>query len=217
MKIDNLTAVYGDKKVLDNLNVEFKEGQITCVLGHSGAGKTTLLKCIANLKDYEGIIEGESPSFVFQEPRLIDGITVYKNLSLVGLSDSDILSGLKSLNMLDKMNEYPKSLSGGERQRINFLRALYYPSNTILMDEPFSSLDIGLKLSLINDFISIWKEKKQTVIFVTHDIEEALLLAERVLVIKQGKIAFDTLIEDEFPREYYGNEKMRKLLLSHLL
>ena len=217
MKIENLTACYGDKKIINNLSIDFLDGQITCVLGSSGVGKTTLLKCVANLKEYDGFIEKQSVSYVFQEPRLVDGITVRENLKLVGIADRDIELGLEKVNMLDKIDVYPTKLSGGEKQRVNFLRAVLYPSSVVLMDEPFSSLDIKSKLSLISDFIALWKDSKKTVIFVTHDIEETLMLAQRVVVLKDGKVSFDAQIDSAYPREYYGDEKMRKLLLSALL
>lgn len=217
MKIVNLTACYGDKKIFDNLSVEFFDGQITCILGASGAGKTTLLRCIANLKEYTGEIDKNSISYVFQEPRLIGRLTVKENLKLVGISDEEILVGLKKIKMLDKINSYPSELSGGEKQRVNFLRAVYFPSEVIVMDEPFSSLDIKTKIELINDFISLWQENKKTVIFVTHDIEETLMLAKRAIVLKGGKVSFEIEIEKDYPREYYDNEKERKLLFSALV
>ncbi|MBO7215070.1 MAG: ABC transporter ATP-binding protein [Clostridia bacterium] len=217
MEIKNLTACYGDKKVIDNLSINFEDGQISCVLGASGVGKTTLLNCIANLKNYQGEIESKTVSYVFQQPRLIGGITVYKNLELVGISHRDIISGLEKVNLLDKKDCYPHSLSGGEKQRINFLRAISYPSQVVIMDEPFSSLDLKLKLCLISDFLSLWKESKKTVIFVTHDVDEALMLANRVIVMSEQKVALDLKVDAPYPREYLQNEKERKILLSAIL
>ena len=217
MEIKNLTVSYGDKKVIDNLSINFEEGQISCILGCSGVGKTTLLRCIADLKEYEGEIESKTVSYVFQEPRLIDGITVCKNLELVGISHEGVISALEKVGLLDKKDCYPASLSGGEKQRINFIRALYYPSSVVLMDEPFSLLDLKLKLRLISDFTALWQESKKTVIFVTHDIDEALMLASRVVVISDKNIALDMSVDKPYPRDYLQNSKEREILLSAIL
>lgn len=216
MKIENLTVRYGDTEIFKNLSLNVRDDEITCVLGLSGAGKTTLLKCVANLIKYEGLVERKKVSFVFQEPRLVEGVSVRKNLELVGISKSDIESGLKAVGLDGLGDRYPKTLSGGEKQRVNLLRALCYPSETILLDEPFSSLDIVHKTALIKDFISLWQKDKKPVVFVTHDIDEALAVAGRIIILKDGKVKFDAKVDEDYPREYFANSNMRKELLSVL-
>ena len=216
MRIENLTVKFNDKTVLNNLSLTVNGGEITCVLGSSGVGKTTLLKSVAGLISYEGEIERETTSYVFQEPRLIEGVSVYKNLKLISDSEEDILRVLKTVRLEDKKYSYPKTLSGGEKQRVNLARAFLYPSKVALLDEPFSSLDVKLKIELLNDFINLWKREKKPVLFVTHDIEEALMVAGRIIVLKDGKISLDIKIQGDYPREYSTDNEKRKLLLSAL-
>lgn len=214
MKIQNLNVSYSDKKVFENFNLDIKDGEITCVLGPSGAGKTTLLNAIANL--IPSGIEKVKTAYVFQEPRLVNAVTVYQNLKLVTDDENSILTALKKVGLEDKKGAYPSRLSGGEKQRINLARALVSGGDVWLLDEPFSSLDVKLKLELYDLFISLWETEKKPCVFVTHDIEEALMLAGRIVVIKGGKITLDIKIESPYPREYGSLGKERKTLLSNL-
>ena len=146
MKIENLTVSYPDKRVFENFNVDINGGEITCVLGPSGVGKTTLLNAISGV--IESDIEKVSASYVFQEPNLVNAITVYDNLKLVCDDGDKIINALDTVGLLDKKTCYPETLSGGEKQRVNLARAILYGGDIWLLDEPFSSLDIKLKLEL---------------------------------------------------------------------
>lgn len=191
IKIENLQKKYGEKSVFDNFNLEIKKNKITVILGESGSGKTTLLNVLAFLTEFDGKVSGvEKPlSMVFQTDRLLPNLTVYENLKLV-LGDNGIKNALEQVNMLDAMNLYPKSLSAGMKRRVAIIRALLFPSNTLLMDEPFINLDVALKYSFIERIKEEQKTKKKTIIMVTHDVREAVMIADEIVVIKQGKIVY---------------------------
>ena len=113
---------------------------------------------------------------------------------------------------------YPETLSGGEKQRVAIARAFLSDAPLILLDEPFSSLDTPLKLRLINAFVQLWREKKQTAVFVTHDIEEAWLLGHRIVIIKDGEVAFDIKPKEQtLPRIYGEDSEEKRVLLQALL
>lgn len=193
MKILNLTKSYGENAVLKGLSLNVEKGKITCVLGESGCGKTTLLNAVARLIPFGGEIaregaEEEAPAYIFQEPRLLPNLTVEKNLALINKDKEKISSALKKARLVGKEKFYPSALSGGERQRAAIARALLYNSGFFLMDEPFSSLDIKLKSSLVKEFFSLWNEENFTALFVTHSVEEAAALSHKVAVLSNGKI-----------------------------
>lgn len=220
--LTNIRKNYGEKMVLDGVSLEAEQGKILCVLGESGGGKTTLLNILAGLTDYEGTIEGkpETVSYVFQEPRLIPHLTVRQNLRYVGGTDEVIDELLAAVELTAHADKRPSKLSGGERQRVAFARAfLGQEDGLLLMDEPFSSLDTALKIRLAEAFARLWeKGEKRTAVFVTHDLEEALMLADRVVVLREGKIALDLRLErPTFPTPYGAPCEERGILLKNLL
>lgn len=191
ISIRNLCKTYGNLTVYDNFNLEIEEGKVTCILGESGSGKTTLLNCIARLTDFSGEIPELKCSYVFQSPRLVPNLTVYKNLSLV-LNDSEKINAiLQKVRLSEKANEYPRNLSGGQAQRVGLARAFLAVSDIILLDEPFASLDLKLKTEMERLFFEIRKADNRTALFVTHDIDEAINVADRIIVLKVGKTVFD--------------------------
>ncbi len=191
ISIRNLCKTYGNLTVYDNFNLEIEEGKVTCILGESGSGKTTLLNCIAHLTDFSGEIPELKCSYVFQSPRLVPNLTVYKNLSLV-LNDSEKINAiLQKVRLSEKANEYPRNLSGGQAQRAGLARAFLAVSDIILLDEPFASLDLKLKTEMERLFFEIRKADNRTALFVTHDIDEAINVADRIIVLKGGKTVFD--------------------------
>ncbi len=186
IKIDE--KKYGDKTVYKNFSLSVAEGKITCILGESGSGKTTLLNCVAGLSPFVGEIPALKCSCVFQTPRLVPNLTVLGNLRLVCNDENLILKTLDDLHLSDKRDAYPKTLSGGQAQRVALARALVYGGEIMLLDEPFSSLDLKLKMEISALFKNLQRQKNITSLFVTHDADEALSLGDEIIVIKNGAI-----------------------------
>ena len=215
IEIKDFSKSYGDNKVYENFNLRVEDDKITCILGESGCGKTTLLNAIAGVIPFDGEITSGKYSYVFQEPRLVPNLTVEDNLKLVSKDEEKIRDMLQKLHIEDKAKSYPKNLSGGQAQRVSLARAFLFESDCILMDEPFSSLNLKLKREIIDLFIKILKEDKRCALFVTHDIDEALTLAERIVVLKDGVVVYDKNLEGGVPRDY--NEEQRRELISVLV
>lgn len=204
--VKNLTCSYEQNTIFDNFDVTFEQGKINVILGGSGVGKTTLLNAIAGIKSYEGQIEGceGGVSYIFQKDRLIPSISVYKNLDLIlkGVVKDKaerkrmIEQTAVDLEIFDVLKSLPSEISGGQAQRVSMARAFLYPSDVMLLDEPFKALDTALKTRLIKQFAALQEKKNKTVVFVTHAIDECLLLADDyfvfddapVKIVLQGKI-----------------------------
>lgn len=193
-QVKDIHKSFDDLLVLNGVTIDFLENQTTCVLGPSGCGKTTLLNIIAGLlEEDQGELIGfdeEDISFVFQEDRLIEWKNVEENLSLVltgKMENTEIKTTvdryLKQVNLDDYKYYYPRKLSGGMRQRISILRAFAYPSKLLIMDEPFKSLDIKNKKILIDFYKELQDKENKTSILVTHDINEAIELGDRIVVM----------------------------------
>ncbi|MBQ8295983.1 MAG: ATP-binding cassette domain-containing protein [Clostridia bacterium] len=210
---------YGEKCVFENFALEVEEGEILCVLGESGGGKTTLLNILAGLIPYEGEVCGvpKDVAYIFQEPRLLPNLTVEQNLLYAGGRYEFIEEILQKTEILDKRDRRPKELSGGEKQRVAIARAFVSDAPLLLLDEPFSSLDTARKIRLATLFAALWKEKKKTAVFVTHDIEEAWMLANRVVVLKGGRIAADIRVQGDIPRKFGEGLEVKEKLLNVLL
>ncbi len=210
---------YGDKVAL-NVDLSFREGEIAAVLGESGAGKTTLLSALAGRIPFEGKTEGVGKtSYLFQNPLLLPNLTAEGNLKFV-LPESEwgrIPSMLGRVGLKGRENARPRELSGGEKQRVAIARAFLFPHDTLLMDEPFSSLDLALKRSLIDLTLELWGSRRETVVFVTHDVHEAALLARRAIVIKKGEVLADEKIEEEYPRDFLSPQPAEELLMRTLI
>ena len=209
MKIENLSVKHQNKVIFSNFNLKIIDGKVTCILGNSGVGKTTLINHIASIIKNQN----EKVAFAFQEARLFNHLTVLENLKLIGYSEDEIICLLEEIGLKDKLHSYPLTLSGGEKQRVNFARAFLSDSNYLLLDEPFFSLDIKLKITLIN--LIITKKTGKTIIFVTHDIDEALMLSDRIILLKNGEICFDYNVDIPLINRKYGKqEKERELLIQ---
>lgn len=195
-QLQNIKKSFGNLKVLEDIAMNFKERRIIVLLGPSGCGKTTLLNILSGtLKPDGGKLlgfEDKRISYIFQDPRLMKWKTVYENIDFVikdkiPLDEREVIINkyLKILNLLEYKDYYPNHLSGGMKQRASIARAFVYPSDLLLMDEPFKSLDMKLKLKLIDEFIKLWSVDHRTVIFVTHDIQAALLLGDEIYILSE--------------------------------
>lgn len=196
--IKNFSCSYEQKTIFQNFDVTFEQGKINVVLGGSGIGKTTLLNAMASLKSYDGSIEGceGGVSYIFQKDRLIPSISVYKNLDLVlkavvkdkRVRKETIESTAETLEISDVLNSLPSEISGGQAQRASMARAFLFPSDVLLLDEPFKALDTSLKARLINKFVALQRQSKKTVVFVTHAIDECLLCADNYFVFAANPV-----------------------------
>ena len=191
----------GDTEVvaLKGVSLSFRNSEFVSILGPSGCGKTTLLNIMCGLaKADEGIMDGfcnKNFSYIFQEPRLLPWKNVRDNIDFVlsrDISSSErryiVDNYLKLVELEEFADYYPSQLSGGMSQRVSLARAFASPSQIILMDEPLSGLDISLKHNLIQRFINIWRNDKRSVIYVTHDIDEALMLCDEIFVLSKSPV-----------------------------
>lgn len=197
MQLKNIVKNYGDKKVLGGIDIEIEEGKITAILGESGCGKSTLLNIIAGkIKDYSGEVifereHKEGISYVFQEDTLIPWKTVYNNLEFVLKGkiekttqiEERIKKYLKMVNLEGSEKEFPNMLSGGMKRRVGIARAFAFPSNYMFMDEPFEFLDVKIKEEIVEDLIKLQEAEKKTIILITHDIDTAITLGEKIVVL----------------------------------
>lgn len=191
ISLKNITKRYGDKTVFENFNLDVQENAITVVLGESGSGKTTLLNMIARLTLFDGEITGaEKVSMVFQRDRLVPHLTVKENILLANKT-ADVKALLDSANLAGTENLYPKDLSAGMARRVAILRAFASTAPLIMMDEPLVNLDLSLKYSIIGQIKRLRAESGKTVILVSHDVKETVMLADRIVVIGGGKIIYD--------------------------
>jgi len=228
VKISGVTKSFGDLEVLSNIDLEIQGGKILCVLGPSGCGKTTLLNIIARMIIPDGgLLEGLEPhsvSYVFQEPRLLPWKTVKANVEFVlrgrkvsGRRSEEVERCLELVDLIDFQHSFPAALSGGMKQRVAIARAFAYPSHLLLMDEPFRALDLKLKLQLIRAFMDIWWSDRRAVVFVTHDIPEAVLLGDEIVVLSERPARVVSKLQNALPKSSRTLENMQLLALEKRL
>jgi NitT/TauT family transport system ATP-binding protein len=209
------------RQVLENISVDIADGEFVCLVGASGCGKTTFIRCVAGLVPAEaGEIRldgkrvtrpGSDRGFVFQRDALLPWRTVMQNilfgLEVRGESGAGTralgLSLVKLVGLAGFEDHYPSELSGGMRQRVNLARALAIDPELLLMDEPFAALDAQTREIMQRELLKIWAQRKKTVLFITHQIDEAVYLADRVLVFsyRPGRLTADIPISFPRPRE----------------
>lgn len=213
IKLENIKKSFGNLKVLENISFSLDSREKLVLLGPSGCGKTTLLRIIAGLEKFEGnlIKNFKKLGYVFQEPRIIPWKTIYKNLKFVEEDDEKIKNVLKNMKIFDFKDYLPSKLSGGMKQRVNLSRALVTEPDLLLLDEPFASLDIHIKWSIINDLINEWKNRNFSIIMVTHDIKEAILLGDRILVLSNRPAK---IIKEFIVSEKMNEEKLTKEIIN---
>lgn len=243
IKLENVTKKFGNQIAVDNLSMEIKTGEICAFVGESGCGKSTTLRMINRLisvdegsikidgkdiNEYNPVELRRGIGYVVQNTGLFPHMNVRENISIVpkllGWKDEDILKRVKELISLvgldvkSYINKYPSELSGGEAQRIGVARALAANPEIILMDEPFGAVDPLNRTNLQNEFLKIQKKLKKTIIFVTHDIEEAIKMGDKIAIMSKGKLeCFDSpenilSSDNKFVKSFLGSETYIKLL-----
>ncbi len=223
VRVRGLTKRFGVRAVISDLDLDIAPGEFVVLLGASGCGKSTLLRILADLdRDLDGRVEVATRRAVsFQSPRLMPWKKVWRNvvLGLPGRPDrARAEAALAEVNMTHRSDVWPKVLSGGEAQRASLARALVREPDLLLLDEPFSALDALTRLTAQALVADLWTLHGCAVLLVTHDVEEAIKLADRVLVMRDGVIAHQAVVEQERPREVADPRfvSLRAELLAHL-
>jgi sulfonate transport system ATP-binding protein len=204
--VRGLTRRFGGRVVLDGLDLDIRRGEFVAMIGRSGSGKSTLLRALAGLdREVSGSLGVSGPVAVaFQEPRLVPWERVLANVAL-GLRDPApaqvAAAALAEVGLSERATAWPLTLSGGEAQRASLARALVRSPSLLLLDEPFSALDALTRITMHRLVLTLWERHKPAVLLVTHDVDEALALADRVLVLRDGKIAHSSVITVPRPRD----------------
>lgn len=236
VKIDHVEKIYDGRKgkmiALNGVDLDIMENEFICVVGPSGCGKSTLLNIIAGLleptsgavyvdgKKVEGT--GTERGVVFQQYALFPWLTVMKNvmfgLKLKGMKDEEAkeiaMKYIKIVQLEDFVDSYPKELSGGMKQRVAIARAYAVQPEVLLMDEPFGALDAQTRTQLQSELIQTWQEEKKTCFFITHDVEEAIILATKVIVMSARPGRIKTIIDIDLPYPRTQELKMSKEFLE---
>jgi len=221
--VRGVRRAFGDHVVLDGIDLDIRRGEFVALLGHSGCGKSTLLRILGGLDDGATgeVRTGSEPAVAFQDPRLFPWRRVLDNVAL-GLRGPDAeeraRAVLAEVGLAGRERAWPRQLSGGQRQRVALARALVREPDLLLLDEPFSALDALTRISaqeLVRDLV---EAHRPAVLMVTHDVEEALLLADRVLLMADGGFAYDETVDLPHPRrrDHPGIVERRSRLLGLL-
>ena len=221
--VRGLSREFDGRRVLDNLDLDIEPGEFVALLGVSGTGKSKLLRALAGLDpDVDGELDVPGTVAVaFQEPRLLPWRRVLANVA-VGLRVPDPVTvarrALAEVGLTERADAWPLTLSGGEAQRAALARALVREPDLLLLDEPFSALDALTRITMHDLVLRLWERHRPAVLLVTHDVDEALQLADRVLVLADGRIAFSGQVELSRPRDRNHPEllELRHRLLTEL-
>ncbi len=231
LNIQHISKRYGDRTVLNNIDLQADGGQFIAVVGRSGCGKSTFLRLLAGLEQADGgkLLSGSRPlqesqqetRLMFQEARLLPWKSVLDNvgLGLKGQWQSDAAAALEAVGLAHRAKEWPSALSGGQKQRVALARALIHRPELLLLDEPLGALDALTRIEMQTLIESLWQEHGFTVVLVTHDVSEAVALADRVILIDEGKVTLDLTVDVPRPRRR-GNARLAELeaeVLNHIL
>ncbi|OWY33282.1 sulfonate ABC transporter ATP-binding protein [Herbaspirillum aquaticum] len=223
VSVAGLKRRYGSRTVIQGLNLRIARGEFVALLGESGCGKTTLLRALAGLDPIDGgRIDGPAqPAVVFQEPRLIPWDRLWRNVSL-GLDDRHgkplAQAALEEVGLGDRLDDWPRNLSGGQAQRVALARALVREPRLLLLDEPFAALDALTRIRMHVLVRQLLARHRPGVLLVTHDVDEAIVLADRILVMRDGAIANDVRVAPEaaHDRSHPAAQALRAQLLAEL-
>ena len=208
--LNGVTKRYGDNTILNELDLHIPSGQFVAVVGRSGGGKSTLLRLLAGATPLAAI--QDDTRMMFQDARLLPWKTVIDNvgLGLKGAWRDAALQALASVGLESRAQEWPAALSGGQKQRVALARALIHRPRLLLLDEPLGALDALTRLEMQELIVSLWQEHGFTVLLVTHDVSEAVAMADRVLLIEEKKIGLDLSVDIPRPRRT-GSAKLAEL------
>ena len=225
VRISNLSRGYGTRTVLDRISLDIAPGEFVALLGHSGSGKSTLLRAIADLDyDVDGAGELTAPdrvSVVFQDSRLLPWRRILDNVVL-GVRGNNVAergrAALAEVGLAGRERAWPSQLSGGEAQRAALARSLVWDPELLLADEPFGALDALTRTKMHALLRELCVRHRPAVLLVTHDVDEAVVLADRVLVLEEGRISVDLSIDLPHPRSYRDSRlaEYRERLLAAL-
>ncbi|WP_315728958.1 MULTISPECIES: ABC transporter ATP-binding protein [unclassified Bradyrhizobium] len=199
--VHGLRRAYGDRTVIDGLDLRIERGEFVALLGESGCGKTTLLRALAGLDPVQAgrIVAPRRPAVVFQEHRLLPWDSLWRNVAL-GLDGPDArrraAAALGEVGLGDRVDDWPRNLSGGQAQRVALARALVQEPELLLLDEPFAALDALTRIRMHVLVRELVARHRPGVLLVTHDVDEAIALADRILVMRKGRIASEHRAND---------------------
>lgn len=220
--LSGVSKHYGSNQVLNALDLHIAAGQFIAIVGRSGGGKSTLLRLLAGLEKPSGgeLLAGSTPlmkiqsdtRMMFQDARLLPWKSVIDNvgLGLKGNWRDAAQAALRSVGLQERAAEWPAALSGGQKQRVALARALVHQPGLLLLDEPLGALDALTRLEMQAMIVSLWQAHGFTVVLVTHDVSEAVAMADRVLLIEEGKIGLDLAIDLPRPRRR-GSARLAEL------
>ncbi len=226
ISIKNYNKSYSNNNLFLDLNLDFKKGEFVCILGPNGCGKTTLLKSIGGLISHEGLIRMQSSniSYVSQDPNemILPWLDINANLIFPLKKEQADLSLLSELLEITQLNDYksnyPYQLSGGMAQILLVARSLMNKSDIILLDEPFKSLDFEMSRRIQKMILKLWQSYKPTMIMVSHSVEEAISLADKIIVLSQKPASIKKVIEINLSRSRNPNSsdflKIKKAILN---
>jgi sulfonate transport system ATP-binding protein len=225
--LKGLEKSFGGNRVLRGINLHIPAGQFVAVIGKSGCGKSTLLRILMGLdaptagevhfEDAQGADTEANARIVFQEPRLLPWLSIADNV-VVGLGDKidkraaarEVDAVLSEVQLAEKAGDWPSQLSGGQRQRVALARALVSKPGVLALDEPMGALDALTRISMQELLNRVWRELGFTAVLVTHDVSEAVHLADRVIVLDEGRVSMDLAIPHAHPRRH-GNPDLAEL------
>jgi sulfonate transport system ATP-binding protein len=221
VRLRDFSRRFGANTIIDGLDLDIAPGEFVALLGRSGSGKTTLLRTLAGLDEVRGqdVTVPGSRAVVFQDARLLPWKPVWKNVAL-GLKGDSIRerseNALREVGLGHRIDAWPLTLSGGEAQRSALARALVREPELLLLDEPFAALDALTRYRMHDLVLSLWRAHRPAVLMVTHDVEEAIALADRVLVLDGGRIVAEERITVERGQRGGLSSRLRAKLLSYL-